>query len=380
MLTKYDELLCHQNTTTFDHVNQSDLRWTERVVMYGFDTSKEGGEGLNFMTGMARYPNRNVLDAYGMVTVGDKNAHVVRMSGELQPETGALASNTVGPFTYEIVEPLKKIRASLAENEHGVSFQLDFDAAFPAYEQAPAFFRSRGRVLEDARRFYQNGRLSGWIKTGNQEYEIDPATWRVGRDHSWGVRRGGGGGSVPEGRFLQPAEHRDGGMYFMGIFDFGDRLVHFAQRETSSGQRYHFEGDVHPALGGAGDALPVLSVEHDFRFRDGGRLVDSGVVGVTTADGVTRSITLRAMTDFWPGLAGYDHYRDYMSGMWKGASFIDGFTADVTDPTVRERVSMLTETLCEVECDGRIGYGLLEMVCVGNYPRYGFRAGSAGRA
>jgi hypothetical protein len=35
MLSPHDELLCHQLPTTFDHVSQSDLRWTERIVMYG---------------------------------------------------------------------------------------------------------------------------------------------------------------------------------------------------------------------------------------------------------------------------------------------------------------------------------------------------------
>ncbi|GAA1609833.1 hypothetical protein [Nocardia ninae] len=78
MLVPDDEMLCHQLATTFDHVAQSDLRWTERVVMYGFDTSGE----VSVMTGLARYPNRNVMDAYAMVTIGGKQARVVRLSTE----------------------------------------------------------------------------------------------------------------------------------------------------------------------------------------------------------------------------------------------------------------------------------------------------------
>jgi hypothetical protein len=370
MLTKYDELLCHQTATTFDHVLQSDLRWTERVVLYGFDTTGS----VNFMTGLARYPNRNVIDAYGMVTLDNKTAHVVRVSQELRPEPTTLDRTTVGPYSYEVVEPLKRIRATLADNAHGVSFDLEFDGVYPAYEQEPAFFRSRGRILEDARRFYQNGRLSGRIRAGGREFEVDPARWRVGRDHSWGTRRGGGGGSLPEGQFLQPPEHRDGGLYFMGILDLGDELVHFAQRETSAGQRYHFEGGVHSPLAVGAPEIAVRTVEHDFTFRPGTRLVDTATFRVATADGRTRRIEIRHITDFWPGLAGYDLHGDFMSGMWKGASYLDGFRADLTDPQVTAPVSMLTETLCEVRCDGRTGYGLLEMVCVGNYPRYGFTA------
>src|SRR5277367_4303254 len=107
MLTPHDELLCHQLPTTFDHVAQSDLRWTERIVMYGFDTSGD----VNVMVGMARYPNRNVTDAYAMVTRRDGRAKVVRMSTELGGETGPLGTYTVGPFTYSVEEPLRTVRA-----------------------------------------------------------------------------------------------------------------------------------------------------------------------------------------------------------------------------------------------------------------------------
>lgn len=34
--------------------------------------------------------------------------------------------------------------------------------------------------------------------------------------------------------------------------------------------------------------------------------------------------------------------------------------------------SMLSETLCEVRMDGKVGHGLVEMVFLGAYPRYGY--------
>jgi hypothetical protein len=33
---------------------------------------------------------------------------------------------------------------------------------------------------------------------------------------------------------------------------------------------------------------------------------------------------------------------------------------------------MLTETLCEARCGAEVGHGLLEMVFLGKYPRYGY--------
>jgi hypothetical protein len=369
MLTKYDELLCHQVSTSFDHVHQSDLRWTERVVVYGFEKSG----GFNFMTGVARYANRNVIDAYGMVTIGDKEAHVVRMSSELRPESGSLSATTVGPYSYDIVEPLKRVRAQLDPNEHGLSFDIGFDGTFPTYEQEPAFFRRNGRVLEDARRFYQNGTLTGWFDVQGERHEVDPPRWWVGRDHSWGTRWGGGGGGVPEGSFLQPPDIPEGVLYFMCIFQFDDWLLHVAQREDAREQRWHFEGGLQFPLGSEKPAIPVTEIEHDFSFRSDRRVVETGNLLARAADGSSREVSIRALTTFWPGLAGYDLYNDYMSGMWKGPSYSDGFRVDLTDADEVRKVSMLSETLCEVTCGDEIGYGLLEMVCLGAYPRYGFK-------
>jgi len=135
VITPHDELLIHQLPTTLDHVSQSDLRWTERIVMYGFDKTGE----ISIMTGLAKYPNRNVLDAYAMVTRKGEEARVVRLSTELNPQTGGLAAWSVGPYTYEIVEPLRQVRSTVDANEHGLSLQLDFHGDFPVYEQTAAF-------------------------------------------------------------------------------------------------------------------------------------------------------------------------------------------------------------------------------------------------
>ena len=50
------------------------------------------------------------------------------------------------------------------------------------------------------------------------------------------------------------------------------------------------------------------------------------------SDRSTDTISVTPICDFWPGLAGYDEYNGYAAGMWRGPSYIDGFTADLTDP------------------------------------------------
>ena len=48
MLTKYDEFLCHQIATTFDHVNTSAREWTERVIAHYHDNSGKYHLSLGF--------------------------------------------------------------------------------------------------------------------------------------------------------------------------------------------------------------------------------------------------------------------------------------------------------------------------------------------
>ncbi|MGH3675619.1 MAG: hypothetical protein ACRDU5_07760 [Mycobacterium sp.] len=368
MLTAHDELMCHQLPTTFDHVDQSDLRWTERVVLYGFDRERL----TSVMTGMARYPNRNVIDAYAMATV-DGQAHVVRTSREISAAADGIASWQIGNYTYEITEPLRGVRATLeAGDGQGLSMEVDFTGTFPCYEQAPAFFRDRGRVDEDARRFYQNGQASGSITIGDNTIAITPENWYFARDHSWGVRRGGGGGNLPEGAILQPHSIPEGVLYFMGIFEFDDRLVHFAQREDADGRVWHYEGELlYPSSTGK-PSQAITAVEHDFRFRDDLRVISGGEVVVHAADGTADTISITPATNFWPGFAGYDEYRGYASGHWRGPSFADSFVVDTTDPSEIAKVSMLSETFCRVRKGDSVGHGLVEMVFMGKNDRYGY--------
>jgi hypothetical protein len=186
------------------------------------------------------------------------------------------------------------------------------------------------------------------------------------------VRNGPGGGSLPDGTEKQPVEVPEGVLYYMGIFEFDDELVHFAQREHSDGTRWQFEGEVLYPTGSGRANGTIIDVEHDLKFRAEQRVVSGGSFTVHRGDRSTSLIEVSPLCDFWPGLAGYEEFKGYASGHWRGTDFIDGFTVNSADPEVVRPVSLVSETLCEVRMEGKIGHGLIEMVFMGAYPRYGY--------
>ena len=267
-----DELLTHQLPTTFDHVGQSDLRWTERIVMYGFDRSGD----ISIMTGMARYPNRNVMDAYAMVT-----------SRARRREWCGCPPRSVPPRRTHLVEhrPVHLLDHRTSQDGH-----LDARLQRAGHQPAPGADRHLPGVRADPRlpphpRPRAGGRPP--LLPERHRHRLDRGRRRAHRDRPRPLvvrpRPLVGCGTAAVAAALRrrqsPApEIPDGVLYYMGIFQFDEELVHFAQRETSTGQRWQFEGEVLYPLETGRDSLPIIDVEHELvprgppRHRRGQRL------------------------------------------------------------------------------------------------------------
>ena len=118
-LLSIDEGLNHQIVDTFASVAESDLSWTEKIWLS--IPKKDGSLQIDF--GLGRYQNRNVMDSFGGISRGNEQ-WTVRTSRELASDPTTTA---VGPLTYEVVEPLSKVRIRLAEND---ILPLTFDVTF----------------------------------------------------------------------------------------------------------------------------------------------------------------------------------------------------------------------------------------------------------
>ncbi len=173
-LVAADEALHHQITDTFATVSQSDRSWTEKVCAMA--APRDGTIQLAF--GLGRYPNRGVLDAYAGVSRGVEQ-WTVRASRRL---TSDLERTHVGPIRYEVLEPLRSVRFSLAPNDVlPISFEWTFTGAVPPALEQREHHRSRDglRLDADIVRYHHIGTASGWVDVDGERTELDDVVGRV---------------------------------------------------------------------------------------------------------------------------------------------------------------------------------------------------------
>lgn len=361
MLTRYDEFLCHQTVDTFDSVHTSAREWTERVWFSVHDTTGR----YQLVAGFGMYPNRNIMDAFACFVVEGTTQYCVRASRELRP---GMDEVRVGPFSYEVLEPLRIVRFSLAENDFGLSFQLDIRGTVLTHEEEAQRAVFRGRVTENVRRYVQTGRPSGWIRAAENEVAVDESGWRAERDHSWGIRRGGG---VPE-TGVQPGEVPQGYLYNFLIAQFDTWAVTYHTREDWDSRVLAFSGGILYPPGSPEAVRRFDSVDHRYTFKKDVRHINGGTLLFDAGEGRKLEMSVKPLSTCYIRAGGYFGFRGFTHGLWMGQSFIDGFTLDLTDPAVLREVSFLEDFMCEVRCGDEIGYGIVELVLIGKYPKYGY--------
>jgi hypothetical protein len=373
MITKYDELFCHQTVSTFDRPGTSAREWTERAWALLHETSGRA----NMAVGFGYYPNRNVMDAFACFTVGDDVQYTVRASRELRPEIDVFE---VGPFRYEVIEPLEKVRFSCAENPHDLSYEVEVEGRFPLYEEPAQTQISRGRLKEDIKRMIQGGRPRGWVKAGGERFEIDGDHWVSERDRSWGVRVAGAdfaetGVQVPE---IYPGQLFN--FVYMQFPDWGAsfHIREIWDDELGLARPWHFGGGLFHPHGVEGPAIELERVEHHYEFDDARpeqpRRFVGGRVVMTALDGTKKTVSIRPIGICYQAPAGYGgQYKGFIHGIWMGERWMDGHRFDLKDPDTMREIWGYVDYSSEFSCEGQVGYGTTELMVVGRYPRYGYQ-------
>lgn len=367
MLSSFDEFLIHQTPEPLAHPVSMDRNLYDRYWLGGFAEDAS----LYFGVSLGLYPNRQVMDCgFSVVSGGVQYAfYGSRRAPDDRAET------RVGPFSLEVIEPMRVLRLRLTGNDSGIECDLTFSARSVCVEEDRQVLRRGRMTVMDVTRFTQFGRWQGEIRIRGQRIAVDAAQVRGIRDRSWGRR------AVGEPDPGVPAGAPQAYFLWAPLFwdDHATLAVFF---EDARGLPLHAEGKRVP-LHASVDALPGLvdpglqvmaGVARSIDYVPGTRRAHGATLTMMDGDGGVRRITLTPLLRYQMKGTGYGH-PSWRHGNWKGelATGGEAWRLDELNPLAPENLHIQQLVRCASD-DGRTGIGLLEQICVGPHAPSGFKA------
>jgi hypothetical protein len=340
---------------------------------------KDGSLQASF--GLGKYANRNVIDGFAGVQIGSTQ-RTVRASRVLAPRSDELA---VGPLAYEVIEPYKAIRLTLAENAaQPLTFDLTFRATMPAFFENRDPVIAAGRLASDVIRFHQAGTVSGWIEIAGERHEVRPEEWFGFRDRSWGIREhvGQEPGDLVPGSLGASGGKRTGGYHFNWLVSQIDRpdgssydLAYYFRDTGGDGPPEFFSGYINES---DGTQIPILHLYPEIDYREQDRGAIRGRVtallagkGASTSQRVFEIEAINPEMGFrlLPGM--YGEWKGQKHGSFKGEDFLDGeCIEDVNAPekTAENYRWQIRDRPVRIREGENSGYGDMESIILGDYP------------
>lgn len=367
MLNKLDDFPIHQTPEPIAHPATSDRNVYDRTWFNGY--APDGS--YYFGIGMAIYPHRGIMDCAFSVVTKDARQHCFYGSRRAPVERTEM---DVGPFRMEVIEPMRRTRVILDDNESGLSCDLTFSARTASIQEGRQTLWSGTRRAMDATRFDQFGFWEGVIHSPDGDIKVDPSVCHGTKDRSWGVRAVGesetGGAPVrPNGICFVWAplfweDHVSHAIFFDG--QKGEPLV----REGLEAPLYASEDDIPGVEDGLIDHK--LTARHRIDYHPGTRLAKSAEIDLVNLDEGIRTIKLEPILRFMMKGLGYTH-PEWKQGMWKGelATGHESFDPKQLDFQAPENIH---NQQVVIATDGeRQGVGVLEQIVIGPYEPAGFK-------
>ncbi|MFF1688681.1 MULTISPECIES: hypothetical protein [unclassified Streptomyces] len=357
-----DEYPVHQVPLSMKHVATGDRNAYDRCIFHLVDPA---GEFL-LILGLGVYPNLGVIDAYATLRVGD-TLHAVRASDALRDD--ARMELAVGPLRIHVERPLKDFVLTCAadpDDPDGLSYEINWSAAFPALWEPHHTQRRGGRLTLEGRRFVQAGRCDGRLRIGGREVSLDG--WTGTRDRSWGVR------PVPgeEGGRLAEENRTEGFHWIWSPVRFDDRFLMVIVQEDADGYRTLNDATL------VRDGRPDLQLgwpQADITYRTGTRHPESAVIHLT--DPLSRKplelgVEILASSPLAVG-AGYPPADDWQHGTWRGRDWTDRRSYDLSDPAAHPMAAYgVIDHAARFTLDGQVGHGIFEHGSFGRHDPSGF--------
>jgi hypothetical protein len=359
MLSKYDDLFIHQTADSFLETSvTTDMRQFERCYFNIHD-----GSGEFLMTfGIGCFPNLGIMDG-GLAAVSGGRQRNLRLSRSLAGSDRA--DMAIGPIRFQVLEGLRTWNVALAENDHGVAFDLNFHARSTPFESPRRTHRDGHFTITDSGHYNQAGRYEGWLRIGDRQWEVTPDRFYGHRDRSWGIR--------PVFGLVRPGRNPAADLSFIPelllwlTVQFEDRAISLFYMESADGEAGHLSGRVKWDDGRM--SAEWVEVDHDIEIDPVSRVHRSSVIRLTDADGAVVTLQARQLL---PGI--------YMAGMGyagQGAYFgelhIEGEQWDLDIPPeehLRRRNNMGVDQLAEFRSGDDVAYGVYEHYVSAAHPRY----------
>ena len=366
MLSRFDEFPIHQTPEPVAHPATTDRNVYDRYWFNGY--SADGAYYFGVALGL--YPARGVMDcAFSVVHRGVQQSfpasrRAPRERDELQ----------IGPFSIYVIEPMRRLRVTIAPNETGIACDLTFEPTTACVEEERQVLRREHRIFMDVTRFTQFGRWSGEIRCGGDTIAVNPQTSFATRDRSWGVRPVG----EPETGGA-PAKTSPQIFFLWAPIHWDDMCTHVGFFEDAAGRQLHGEGKIAPryqtpdGIPGIEDAglRRMAGVAHKLVYAPGTRRAQSGELFMMDEAGERRAISFEPILTFQMKGLGYGH-PEWRHGMWKGELVVAGeqWACGSLDPLAPDNIHI--QQLVRANMGERAGIGIVEQLCIGPHKSSGF--------
>jgi hypothetical protein len=357
MLTRGDDYPIHQTPEPIAYAG-SDRNFYDRYFFNAY--SADGSAFVAIAYGV--YPALNVADAH-IAIVKDGKERCLHASRVLGLERMDLA---VGPIAIEVLEPLQRLKVTVAKTE-GIAGEIVFEGrAFPIEE--PRFVKRNGpRLFMDYTRLTQNVRASGWLEVDGERIEV--SGWVGTRDRSWGIRPVGAPDPQPT-----PGAGITGFFWQWSPLNFADRSVYFHINADPDGKPWNTRAVILPDGAGPDDGYHTDMATMAMELIPGTRHAKSGTLTIPMEQGQA-TVKIEPVATFL--MRGIGYGGDWRHGALKGELAVaredlDCETFDPNDVGNLHIQAISRATLSVPGQEDQQGVGVFEQLILGPYRPLGF--------